>query len=85
MIHLQLNTHGYNTYMMFIHLSSEQLSAIMRERQGEQLEISRSHAHIAIVSFRLHRMYTQLSILYVLDKTNRLRLYTLYNGGTGHF
>jgi len=59
-----------NTYMMFIYLSSEQLSAIMGVRQGEQLAISQSHAHIARVSFRLHRMYTQLPILsiYVLGK-----------------
>jgi hypothetical protein len=47
-------------YMMFIYLSSEQLSAIIGVWQGEQLAISRSRAHIAIVSFRLHRMYTQL-------------------------
>jgi len=45
MIHLQLYTHGYNTYMIFIYLSSEQLSAIMGVRQGEQLAISRSHAY----------------------------------------
>jgi hypothetical protein len=39
-------------YMMFIYLSSEQLSAIIGVCQGEQLAISRSRAHIAIVSFR---------------------------------
>jgi hypothetical protein len=64
-IHLQLYTHGYKTYMMFIYLSSEQLSAIMEVRQGEQLAISRSHAHIAIVSFRLHRMYTVANPFYI--------------------
>ena len=41
---------------------------LMGGRQSE-FAISRSHAHISIGSFRLHRMYTQLPILsiYVLD------------------
>jgi uncharacterized membrane protein len=43
---------------------------LMGGRQSE-FAISRSHAHIAIGSFRLHRMYTQLPILsiYVLVKS----------------
>ena len=59
------------TWCLFIcQVSSCPPLQCMGVQQGEQLAISRSHAHIAIVSFRLHRMYThvQLPILsiYVL-------------------
>jgi hypothetical protein len=49
------------TWCLFIcHVSS--CPPLMGGRQSE-FAMSRSHAHIAIGSFRLHRMYTQLPIL----------------------
>ena len=51
----------------------------MGVRQGEQLAISRSHAHIAIVSFRLHRMYTQLSILSIYTSLVIVQPYYKYD------